>query len=153
MGAQGGLRGETQASIHPVFQERLEELQEQAGANAAAARGDGQAAWDLPTDLATDLFDIKALHTPAHDRDDINTNFARLVSSPDTAGTTGDVIALTYQNDYVASEERALRLRHCNLVRSVAHATARRYALGAGRTFTNIREQAEEMIRVGGAAR
>lgn len=153
MGSLGGLRGRTQAVIHPVFQNRLTELKARALANYNAFRNLSLREWDLPTELLTDLFDIESLHKPAHDRTTINTNYETLVRSLVDPGTTGDGISLAYQADYLAAEERALRVRHTNLCRSAAHAAARRFGQANGRVFDAVREQAEKMIQVGGGQR
>lgn len=153
MASLGGPRGVTSAIIHAVFQNRLTSLQAQAKAAYLHAAEGSLRVWGLPEELRTDLLNIAKLHLPAHDRQELNSNFEKVTQSTKTAGTTGDAISLSFQTDYVASEERALRLRHSSLCRSLAHAAARRYGLATGNTFANIREQAEKMIQAGGGAR
>jgi hypothetical protein len=148
--AKFGLRGTPQAEIHQVFQTRLAGLRAGSAAAVEALMGNGVRLWDLPTGLVTDLFNISALHKPAHDRETINTNFDKLSASADNAGTTADGIALLYQCDLVASEERALRLRHMSVCRAIAHGAGRRYGLGNGQIFDRMREQAEQMVQAGG---
>lgn len=150
--ARGGLRGTSQAVLHGVFQDRLAGLKAAAAANYAAAQGQGAREWDLPAGLQTDLFDIATLHEPAHNRDAINANFETVMGTMKQPGTTGDAIALLYQCDLLASEERALRLRHSSVCRSLMHAAGRRYGLGHGTVFDNMRDQAAKMIQVGGGA-
>lgn len=115
------LRGTTQGRIDPAFQARLNALKARALANAQASSGSGTRLWDLPPELVTDLLDIANLHVPAHDRTNLNTNYSTVTAAAGKAGTTGDMIALLHQIDFMAAEERALRLRHSSVKIGRAH--------------------------------
>ena len=145
-----GLKGTTKGRVHPVFKDRLTELQVAAVNAAQSFQGIGQRTWDIPSGLqASDIFDIANLHQTAFDRTPINDNYVDCVSDADSAGTVGDVISLKFQMDYNAAEERAFRARHSSTVRCLVHGMSRREFLGSGPTFDAVEKQAADSIAAG----
>jgi hypothetical protein len=153
MAAQGGKKGKTQGQIHAVFQTRLDDLAAQAKEQFEAAKTAKLRPWQLPVAMTTSLLDIESMHKPGFARDEINTNYEKVVQSPAEAGTVGDVIGLKQQIDSLAIGERAFRWRHSGVCRAIAHAMARRYGQGYGRVYSAMREQAENAIKAGGLSR
>lgn len=129
---QGGVKGKTQGSVHPVFTRRLTDLREQAKKAHNALQGKCQREWQIPADFAGSLLDIATLHQPAFERTPINDNYETVTKDPQNAGTVGDVISLKLQIDYNACEERAFRARHTTLCRAMCIAHGRRFGQGQG---------------------
>lgn len=145
-----GKAGRQRARVDSVFAQRLNELKQDAAAQAAAFQGSGNRDWQIPAETR-DLLDVPNLHQPGFDRTALNANYQECMQDPDDAGTVGDVISIKQQIDYNAMEERAFRLRHATVVRCYTHAAGRRFGLGAGRVFPNISKQASDAIANGGA--
>ena len=79
--------------------------------------------WHTPKDLADrDLLDVPSLHNPCWNRNSINELYSeQLLAGPGKqGGTTGDLIAMKWQADFMATEERAFRLRHASFARCAA---------------------------------
>ena len=68
------------------------------------------------------------------------------------AGTSGDVIALKLQRDYLAAEDRAFRARHSTLCRNLVHLHGRRDGQGQSQLFPQIVRQVQNVIKAGGTA-
>ena len=154
MGAQGGRRGNTQASIASVFSKRLKELKQQADECQKAFQGDGQRKWQVPEDLQASLLDIPELHKDAFDRQELNDQYEAAMKSPNGAGTNGDVVALKLQIDYNACEERAFRTRHMTLCRAMAHGHGRRRGQAKGSLWdsgSGISREITSLIAAGGS--
>lgn len=79
----------------------------------------------------------------------MNANYAECFQDVADMGTTGDVIALKQQIDYIACEERAFRFRHASVCRLMAHAASRQRGHGIGNTFTHIEKQVADCIKAG----
>jgi len=155
-GAQGGNTGTTKAIVTTVFKNRLRDLQEQAKKLQNAYQGKHQRVWQIPKDFgASSLLAIAQLHKPSYDREEINTKYDEVTNDPDNAGTTGDVIALKLQLDYVACEERAFRARHTTLCRAMALGHGRRFGQGHGQMWGakpgSIEDEVASFIKAGGA--
>jgi hypothetical protein len=79
--------------------------------------------WHTPPELAdNDLLIVEGMHNPAWDRNEINQVYSSnvLAGGGKKGGTTGDLIAMKWQADFLAVEERAWRMRHMSLVRGAA---------------------------------
>lgn len=123
------MPAKSRGRVHAIFQDRVEELAEQATTIADATRQTEQRVWQYPDELETGPLDIPGI-TEAFDRTEIATNYEEAVSDGASPGTVGDVISLKNQGDYVAVMERAFRARHATPVRNLAHAAARRKGQG-----------------------
>lgn len=125
------MQGKKKGRVHDTFRKRVKERRTVAKKIAESAQGSGQRPWDVPEDLKDkDLTDIPGLHDPAFDRNEMNANYDEAMASATDPGTLGDVMGVKLQVDYVASEERAFRLRHATSVRCIVVAHGR--ALGHG---------------------
>lgn len=145
-------KGEKKAKVHEVFKNRLSKLTEWADKAYKAFQQSEQRPWCIPDDLgADDLFKIAKLHEQAYDREEANTNYLECFQDASAPGTTGDVIALKHQIDYVASEERAFRFRHASACRCITAAMGRRCGEGIGPTFPFIEETVSDVIAAGAA--
>ena len=154
LGSQGGTKGKPKATIDPVFTGRLRELREQAKNLHNAHQGKAQRNWQIPEDMTTSLLDIKNLHMPAFDREELNNQYAEVTKDADNAGTIGDVISIKMQLDYNAMEERAFRARHTTFCRSMCLGQGRRYGQGHGAVWSptqGIEAEAAAFLAAGGA--
>ena len=145
-----GKKGTNKSQVYPLFKDRQTDLRVAAENQAKAARGGEQRKWVLPADFAGDLLDVPNLHSPSFDRTEINSKYQECLTDTESPGTVADVICLKIQIDRLAAEERAFRCRHATVVRCFAHATGRRYGLGAGRTFENLVTQVARTLATGG---
>ena len=109
--------------------------------------------WHTPDELKTrDLLDVPGLHNPAWDRNNINETYSeKVLAGPGKAGgTTGDLIAMKWQADFMATEERAFRMRHASYCRCAALMHGR--LNGHGRpnisVFSFFKDAVENMIEV-----
>jgi hypothetical protein len=145
----GGKKGKKQGEVDSVFEQRLKDLKAQAENLYKALMAEEQRKWQIPSDFTGDLLDIKKLHEPSWDRTQLNTNYDKIMQSPDDAGTTGDCVSVKLQIDYNAGEERQWRHRHATICRCICNAHGRRYGQGRGRVFVAPREEAQELIAAG----
>jgi hypothetical protein len=138
------------AKIHDVFLARVVALQALAKANTSAYRGTSVGGWSAPDSVTGGLTDPKTL-TPAFNRDAINENYGQALQGAG-AGTIGDIISLQRQIGFVATEERAMRMRYMRPPRATAHAYGRLDGhANANGVFGKIRTAAENAALAGGA--
>lgn len=145
-------RGTKKAKIHDVFKDRLKELQTRdADAIAGSIKASAQRLWQVPEKLHdTKLTDVPKLHTDAWDRAKINENYVDCMTGVDAAaGTVGDVISLKTQIDYNAIEERAFRMRHATITRSIIMQHGRRDGHAKSNLFPFVLQQANNCILQG----
>lgn len=81
-------------------------------------RADGWEAWD------GSLFNLEDM-SKAFDREAIEQDFLKVID-PAAPGTSGDLMAISLQGDWMATMERAFRSRHSTPVRAWFHALGRR---------------------------
>ena len=102
-----------------------------------------------------DMSDIPGLHYPAWDRDNINQTYseALLGQAGSGSGTSGDLMAMKWQADFMAVEERAFRTRHASRARCLAHMHGRLDGHGKeGKgIFSFIKEAVQNVIDAGAA--
>lgn len=91
--------------------------------------GSNHRAWQGLENLETDTRDVPGLKAP-FEREDINTGYEGVYSNRAAPGTVGEAMAAKVQVDYLASAERAFRLRHCSVLRAELHASSRRAGHG-----------------------
>ena len=147
-------KGTKKADVLPPFNTRLKELKQQAEKQAEEFKGTGSRAWNIPEDLtATHLFkDISLLHgdeDTGFDRTKINKKYEECFQNAQDPGTTGDVIGLKLQMDYLAAAERAFRFRHASVPRLLTHAMCRRWFQAKGPTFSFIEQAVSNVIKAG----
>jgi hypothetical protein len=141
----------TRGQVHTIFARRLDELAAQADAKADAARGRGRRAWGGPDDWSGGPCDIPGLVAP-YDRSEIDQNYADLLSSGDSPGTVGDVVAVKTQADYLALQERGIRTRYASSIRCIGHASARWRGHGSrkGVFHDGLVRYVQDCIKAGG---
>lgn len=141
----------SKAKVHDVFSNNITELATQNLRAVQAAHGLGNRPWNMPTaGWKGHTLDVPAI-TGAFDRSEITTNFEEVIASGTNPGTTGDVVSLKCQADYIAVMERAFRARHASPVRLLAFAAARRYGHGqaAGVLLGGTLKYAQDAIVAG----
>lgn len=147
-------KGTKKADVFPPFNTRLKELKQQAEAQAMEFKGAGSRPWNIPADLtALHLFkNISSLHgdeDTGFDRTKINEKYEECFQDAEDLGTTGDVIGLKLQMDYLAAAERAFRFRHASTPRLLTHAMSRRWFQAKGPIFSFIEQAVSNVIETG----
>ncbi len=137
--------------VHQPFQKRVSQLRKAAAKTADALRGEGQRDWNVPEELqGKALTDVPALHEPAFNRDEINSNYEECLASTADPGTGGDLSGLKTQIDFMSAEEQAFREEHCGIVRAFVHGHARLFGHGkAESVFDAVAKQATDLIAAG----
>ena len=64
------------------------------------------------------------------DREELEEDMRDVIQDEESPGVVGDLMLITIQGDYLATQERAFRLRHQSQVRAAMHAAARKYGHG-----------------------
>lgn len=122
-----GSNGKSKGKIDDTFKKRIDELEETARKIADSFKNgyNEYRIWHTPKDVKN-LLDVPSLDNPAFDRFKINELYAQICAQPgENSGTVGDVIAMKAQNDFLAVEERAFRLRHATYARCICMAHGR----------------------------
>lgn len=150
--------GTPHGEVTPNFQKRISDLENKAQQQSQNFRqSSGTRPWHTPNDMADkNLLDVPNLHEPSWNRDRANIVYTENVLSlePKNAGTAGDIASMKKQIDFMATEERAWRLRHASLVRCAALAHGRLAIHGKTNEgiFSMIKNVAENHI-IGGTDR
>lgn len=124
--------GTSKGFIDNQFQQRVDQLEDKAKNFSEHFRNHNTyREWHVPREL-TDPLDVPSLHVPAWERNDINKVYAEDIIGKygDNSGTGGDALAMKWQADYMAIEERAFRTRHASAARCAAMAHGRLDAHG-----------------------
>jgi hypothetical protein len=116
----------SKSKITEKFNKRIDELIEKARDHSDSFRRFNERRnWHTPAGLKdANLLQIPGLHAPDWDRNEINEIYSQLVESAGKeGGSDSGLMQMKIQNDFMAVEERAWRLRHASLVRCacVAH--------------------------------
>lgn len=116
--------GASKGQVDSKFTKRVNELEEIARKMSEQFKTwQNFRPWHTPKDLADrDLLDVPSLHNPCWDRNNINQIYSeKILAGPGKkGGTSGDLIAMKWQADFMATEERAFRMRHASLPRCAA---------------------------------
>lgn len=146
------MRGTTKAKVHDVFSQRIDELVEDAAAQAAALMAGGGRPYTRDSSLDNrDLLHVPSLHDEGYNRNEININYDQVTQTAQNPGTAGDAASLKLQAGYNATEERAFRARHATPIRCVVHAHARLQGHGdAVGVFGRVKSEAVNLIKAGG---
>lgn len=146
--------GVSKGKVNDVFEKRVKNLAETARATADSFKESYKTArkWAIP-DGIKNLCHVPSLHMPAWDRYDINKLYSSdiLNGDPDSGGTCADLIAMKVQNDFLAAEERAFRLRHASYTRCAAMMHGRFNGQGQPETnmFEFIKSSIEKIVAAG----
>jgi hypothetical protein len=145
--------GTTKGKIDPKFEARISDLE--AKAKKAATQFRNQSSyrdWHMP-DTTGDPLDVPSLHNPAWDRNTINQLYCvDILAGPGKqAGTVGDLIAMKWQADFMATEERAFRTRHASMIRCAAITHGRTNGHGESGTgiFSLLKDSIQAHIDAG----
>jgi hypothetical protein len=119
--------GTSKGKLDGAFETRISELESKAKKIAEQFRNyNTYREWHVPPTMK-DPLDVPSLHDPAWDRNNINQTYSVdvLAGVGSEGGTVGDLIAMKWQADFMATEERAFRTRHASMIRCAAHAHGR----------------------------
>lgn len=143
------MHGTKKSKLHEPFEKRIKQLQKDSKNLSQAFTGGEQRKWQIPEGLkSTSLLDVPKLHDPDFERKEINANYDEVVQTAQSPGTNGDTCSLKQQIDYMATEERAFRLRHATSVRcmSISHGRRDGHSKGNG-IFDSVRRQADNVTK------
>jgi hypothetical protein len=149
--------GTSRGKIDPNFSARVTQLEERAQAMAEQFKTNSAVRpWHTPDALQQrDLLDVPSLHNPCWDRNNINQIYSEEVlgGAGKEGGTSGDLIAMKWQADFMAVEERAFRLRHASMARcaSLMHGRLKGHGLSGTGVFSFFKQAVENSINVGRA--
>lgn len=138
-----GNTRQSRAQVDATFVTLLTTMRDHAEALLNAATSGGAPKWFVPGEFQDSLINPVTLAGPGPDaggkfsRKAVNAQYESMVASYTEAGTTGDIISLKLQNDYVAMMERAWRIRHATPLRSHALSIARDFGQARGPIFTS----------------
>lgn len=147
--------GTTRGKLDGKFVDRIKDLERYARMAAEAFRNNSTyRPWARPPGYETrDMSDIPGLHEPAWNRNDINRTYSEsvLLGVGGGSGTSGDLIAMKWQADFMATEERAFRTRHASRARCLAHMHGRLDGHGKeGKSiFSFLRDGVQNAINLG----
>lgn len=145
---------QSKGRIDPVFDKRIKDLEASAQSTADSFRDayTTYRKWAVPEGV-TNLWHVPSMHIPTWDRNGINELYSAeiLNGDPQSGGTTADLIAMKVQNDFLAAEERAFRLRHASYTRCAAMMHGRYDGQGKSEKslFTFIKKSIEKIIEAG----
>ena len=142
--------GKSQGIVDPQFENRIKDLEQKAKSMAEQFRSfNSYRPWHTPKDTG-DLLDVPALHQPAWERNDINQLYSETILGKDS-GTCGDLIAMKWQADFMATEERAFRTRHASYARCASLMHGRMKGHGTAKTgiFSFLKDAVQSSIDMG----
>lgn len=146
--------GTPKGKIDEVFSKRIKDLEKSAETTAESFKNGYKQfrKWAIP-DGVSNLWHVPSMHMPTWDRYKINELYCTeiLNGKPAEGGTCADLIAMKVQNDFLAVEERAFRLRHASYTRCGAMMHGRFDGQGKpGRsTFSFIKDSIERVLEAG----
>lgn len=150
-------QSESKGKVDGKFEARIKDLETKAKEISQAFKAAAQPRpWHTPEEMKSrDLLHVPSLHEPCWNRNDINQVYSeQVLKGPGTqGGTVGDLIAMKWQADFMAAEERAFRLRHASMVRCacVAHGRLDGHGQSGDGIFSFFRDAVQSHIDVGRA--
>jgi len=149
--------GKSLGKVDDKFKDRVADLEEYARDAAEQFKDWSRPRpWAVPKVMAQrDLLDVPGLHEPAWDRNKLNEQYSEeALKGPGVlGGTVGDLIAIKWQVDFMATEERAFRLRHASHARCAAllHGRLDGHGKQASGIFSFLKDGVQEYIDLGKA--
>lgn len=143
--------GTPKASIDGVFSKRIADLEKSANSTAESFKKayTDYRKWSTPEGVSN-LWHVPSLHMPTWDRFGINSKYSSdiLNGDPKSGGTVADLIAMKLQNDFLAAEERAFRMRHASYTRCGAMMHGRFHGQGKSgeSSFSFIKDSIQNII-------
>lgn len=147
--------GVSKGQVDSNFSKRVESLETRAKEQSEMFQSmDKFRPWHTPDELkGRDLLDVPSLHNPCWDRNNINSLYSeQILAGPGKkGGTSGDLIAMKWQADFMAAEERAFRLRHASLPRcaSLMHGRLDGHSQSGVSVFSFLKQGVQNYIDVG----
>lgn len=147
------MHGATKGTVDGKFIQRINDLEKKAEKAKEMFRDHGTfREWWTP-DGVKDPLDVPSLHDPNWDRNNINQIYSDSIlrGHGKGAGTVGDLIAMKYQADFMAVEERAFRTRHASMIRcaSLAHGRIEGHSQPSLSVFSFLKDTVEHSIKEG----
>jgi len=147
--------GKTKGKVDDKFSQRVQDLEKKAEKAKDMFRDhNNYREWWTP-DGVKDPLDVPSLHNPNWDRNSINQLYSDsiLVSHGEGSGTVGDLIAMKWQADFMAVEERAFRTRHASMIRcaALAHGRIEGHSKAEKSIFSFLKDSVDQAIKHGAA--
>lgn len=147
------MHGSSKGTVDGKFVKRIQDLEKKAEKAKEMFRDHGNyREWWTP-DGVKDPLDVPSLHNPNWDRNSINQLYSDsiLKGKGKSAGTVGDLIAMKYQADFMAVEERAFRTRHASMIRcaALAHGRIEGHSKSGKSVFSFLKDTVEHAIKEG----
>lgn len=148
--------GESKGQIDENFQKRITQLEARAKKMAEVFKNylTDWRPWHTPDEIKTkELLDVPGMSFPSWDRNNINQIYSEQVFAEKNGGTTGDLIAMKWQADFMAVEERAWRTRHASYARcmSFMHGRLKGHGTKKASVFSFFRDNVQTHIDAGAA--
>lgn len=120
----------SKADMDPKYEKQLRKRKKESKQEYEKRKKAEQAKWDRPEEWSGDVFDYDGMHTP-HDRQKANQDLVKAISTPDSPGTTGDVVVCSTMINRLSTMERAFKVRHTlRRTRAMAHVIGRKKGHG-----------------------
>lgn len=150
--------GKKQGEVDSRFQARIDQLEQCARKMADVFENatTDYRPWHTPDEIKTkELLDVPGMSFPSWDRNNINKIYSdKVLAGPESkGGTTGDLIAMKWQADFMATEERAWRTRHASYARCLAfmHGRLNGHGLSKRSVFSFFKDSVQTHIDLGAA--
>lgn len=145
--------GSSKGKVDGKFTARINDLEKKAEKAKTMFRDHNTyREWWTP-DGVKDPLDVPSLHNPNWDRNSINQLYSDTIlqGKADTSGTVGDLIAMKWQADFMAVEERAFRTRHASMIRCAAlsHGRLDGHSRPDKSVFSFLRDSVDHAIKEG----
>jgi len=147
--------GSTKGTVDGKFSQRIQDLEKKAEKAKDMFRNhNNYREWWTP-DGVKDPLDVPSLHNPNWDRNSINQLYSDsiLKGHGKGSGTVGDLIAMKWQADFMAVEERAFRTRHASMIRcaAMAHGRIEGHSKAEKSIFSFLKDSVDQAIKQGAA--
>ena len=149
--------GVSKGQVDPKFSARISGLETKAQQQSVMFQTmSGLRPWHTPAELqGRDLLDVPSLHNPPWDRNNINSLYSeQILAGPGKqGGTSGDLIAMKWQADFMAAEERAFRMRHASFARcaSLMHGRLDGHSRSGVSVFSFLKQGVQNYVDLGRA--
>lgn len=130
MASEDPPKPSAKVNMDPNFEKRFRDLQDHAKEEEQERKQANQVKWFRPEGWDGDLSKVEMSENP-FSRQQANDEGVQSISSPQSPGVTGDVVAAVTQIEALAVMERAFRVRHfMSRPRAIAHMLSRKKGHG-----------------------